>query len=108
MVQAPVPVPVPVHDNRAAVGGYSPVAVDKPEVLEAARFAVRTIGERNGATVPWKLIKILAAKSQVVAGTNYAMTLEIGHGEAHEVHDVVVFSQPWTRTMQLTKDELVK
>ena len=93
-------------DSHSPVGGYNAIASDAPEVIEAAQFAVQAINARSNSLIPYQLVKVVAAKSQVVAGMNYAMTLKLRRGQVLETHDVVVFSQPWTHTMQLTKDRI--
>jgi len=52
------------------VGAFVEIKTDRKDVQAAAEFAVKQIN--NG-----KLVKILSAKSQVVAGVNYLLILEI-------------------------------
>lgn len=54
-------------------GGYVKVATTDERVVAAAQFAIATHFKGE----PAKLLKILSAETQIVAGRNYRMTLEI-------------------------------
>lgn len=83
-----VPDTFTVEGNKAATpptpGGFGTVDVTDENVVLAARVAAR----RNGAT----LVKVLKAQAQVVAGTNYSLTLTVRiNGELREARaDVFV------------------
>ena len=55
-------------------GGFSPISVKDKSVIAAANFAVR---EQSRRGKPIKLSLITAARSQVVAGTNYQVELKV-------------------------------
>lgn len=57
------------------VGGYRSAAVDDPQVVKAANFAVKA----KAADLPENaaLESVLKAETQVVQGTNYRLCLEI-------------------------------
>lgn len=57
------------------VGGYKPVAVDDPEVVAAAEFAVSERGRKLDSAV--KLISVEQAERQTVAGVNYRLCLKV-------------------------------
>ncbi|XP_060073234.1 cathepsin F-like [Ylistrum balloti] len=86
----------PIAKKR--VGGYEPHAVDA-EVMMMANFALNKMNllqkESNS------LNRVVAASTQVVAGTNYRLTLELDNGKTCEV---TVFNQPWTQTTELTSN----
>lgn len=47
--------------------------------------------------------KVVGVATQVVAGMNYRFTLELTDSEGNNVYATLnVFSQPWTKTTQLT------
>ncbi|XP_057373485.1 uncharacterized protein LOC130694421 [Daphnia carinata] len=88
-------------------GGYSSVDVDDDLVKEMANFATSALSESSNAE-PLALIKIVKAESQIVAGKNFKLILELDnvrHASEDEnlVCEVVVFDQPWTNTRQLSK-----
>lgn len=55
------------------VGGYAPAEATAPEVVKAAKFAVKTQAKKDRAKI--KLMKISRAEQQVVAGMNYNVCL---------------------------------
>jgi hypothetical protein len=69
-------------------GGYGDARVSEPQVLEAARFAVREEGRREGRRV--SLVAVRRAEQQVVAGLNYRLRLSVrAGGRARDVTAVV-------------------
>lgn len=69
-------------------GGYAEASAQDPEVLKAARFAVREEGRRLGRALT--LLAVRRAETQVVAGLNYRLRLSVGYGgRAREVSAVV-------------------
>lgn len=80
------------------VGAYKKIAVDEPIVVDAAKFAVKLIDQG-------KLVRILSAKSQVVAGMNYSIVFEsvTSDGKHHQYSAVVYVPLPHTELpMQLS------
>ena len=67
-------------NQPALAGGYSPAEIDS-EVRKAAEFAVKAHAEATGK--PLQLVKILTVQSQVVAGLNYQMEIEVADGSKH-------------------------
>lgn len=66
-------------------GGYHSRNVRDPSVVDAANFAVQQINQGD-------LVQILAAQSQVVAGVNYMLVLEIvGADGLNHTFNAVVF-----------------
>jgi Aspartic acid proteinase inhibitor len=77
--------------QRPIVGGYKTAAVDDPEVVAAAEFAVGEQGRKLKSTV--RLISVEHAERQVVAGMNYRLCLKVeieGEGDEAEAKDVKV------------------
>lgn len=87
-------------------GGFQEISLDDSELLSMVDFAVAEINARNVSEMPYELMEVLAAKTQVVAGMNYSIALKLKHGDAIEVHNVVVFSQAWAKVLELTSDDI--
>jgi hypothetical protein len=68
-------------------GGFSPKDENDEEVKIAANFAVGQIKPAGD----FKLKAISAAASQVVAGLNYVISMDISNGTTTERHRVQVF-----------------
>ncbi len=85
-------------------GGFSPAKVDDATVKEMANFATTAVAS-NSNSGPVKLLKIVKAETQVVAGTNYKLNLELSSGAnaAPLPCEVVIFDQPWTNTRKMIK-----
>lgn len=61
--------------SKPVAGGYAQASVRAPEVVAAARFAVREQGSKEGSLFWLDLIK--GAEVQVVAGLNYKLSLVV-------------------------------
>lgn len=94
-------------------GGFCPIETNSDRVNEMALFAVDEIREREQVNSPYELQlgSIDKAESQVVAGVNYRMTLNIqllncADGRCQNIEtrqcEVTVFDQAWTKTRKLT------
>lgn len=72
-------------------GGYSAVPVTDKDVIEAANFAVSN--KNKHSTQTFKLVKILKAERQVVAGMNYNLCMSVteGGGTKAETYDAIVY-----------------
>jgi len=70
-------------------GGYSPVDINDPEVKDAAKYAISILGKLHGNNIA--LEKIVSAASQVVAGTNFHLVLEVKLDQQITKYDVTVF-----------------
>ena len=87
---------------NAVPGGFSKVPTIDRELVAAASFAVKAQGElmqkkKDSPSAKLKLIKVISAQQQVVAGINYRMKLEVDlNGGTHEV-DAVVWWQAWRK-----------
>uniref|UniRef100_A0A6B2F8A0 Cystatin domain-containing protein n=1 Tax=Bothriechis nubestris TaxID=1766655 RepID=A0A6B2F8A0_9SAUR len=58
-------------------GGLSPRDVTDPEVQEAAAFAVEEYNARSTNGNYFKALRVVEAKSQVVSGAKYYLTMEL-------------------------------
>lgn len=86
-------------------GGFSPASVDDATVKEMADFATKAISS-NTNSGPVKLVKLTKAETQVVAGTNYKLNMELvgtGANAESRVCEAVIFDQPWTNTRKLIR-----
>ncbi|XP_035671867.1 kininogen-1-like [Branchiostoma floridae] len=101
-------------------GGHHPTDTNSQKVLEMAAFAVDTINDQSNSMYLSKLVHIHSASTQVVAGINYHLELEIGattcsKGDSASLEDcdldqngrveicmVTVFDQSWTGTREVT------
>jgi hypothetical protein len=73
---------------------------DTNEVIE---FAVQELNKRSNAMYPLQLVKVKSVETQVVAGINYRMILEVGGGPENNSHDVeVVVYKHFSGTKELT------
>jgi hypothetical protein len=96
----------PKRERRNVPGGYVTRNVNDPDVKEMAKFASSIITANTHPRIA--LIRILKAESQVVAGTNYRMTLLFASGPYSRYLlrcGVIVFDQPWTNTRELTESK---
>ncbi|XP_069811243.1 cystatin-like [Dendropsophus ebraccatus] len=59
-------------------GGLQKQDPNDPEVVKAATFAVTGFNQRSNEEYDYKLMKIVSAESQVVAGVRYVLNVEIG------------------------------
>ncbi len=81
-------------------GGYAKAAVTAKEVVAAARFAIaaqsRSVQQTQGAQdARLNLIRVVAAETQIVAGTNYRLTLSVNDNGARKTAIATVWWQPW-------------
>ncbi len=90
------------YAQAGVVGGYTDASVADKEVVAAANFAVKAQEKamrKNPGGKPGKLvlIAILGAKSQVVAGTNFQLRLQVSDNGTKRTAEAVVWSQPWRK-----------
>lgn len=88
--QAPKPVP----------GGYSAISVTSSEAVAAAQFAVDAQNRRLRADSPssgamLRLIRLVQADEQVVAGKNYRLVLRVAGDGGERTAVATVWWQSW-------------
>lgn len=84
-----------------AVGAYGDVSAQDEQVLKAAAFAVEAQSKVERSSIEFQ--KVLSASSQVVAGMNYRMELQVMHKGQVKTAEAVVYHQAWVkRPYQLT------
>ncbi|XP_048735318.1 uncharacterized protein LOC125650823 [Ostrea edulis] len=85
-------------------GGFCPIEVNNPVVLEMAQFAVKTHANKFNA-INDGTISVSHASSQVVSGYNYKMTVTTSFDGQETRCLFVVYDQSWTNTRELTTDD---
>jgi len=81
--------------NQALPGGYSPIKdLNDPHVIEIANFAVTEYDKQKGTDL--KFEKVVKGESQVVAGTNYRLTISAIHGSESkpDSYEAIVYEKP--------------
>ncbi|CAL9074166.1 unnamed protein product [Musa acuminata var. zebrina] len=94
--------------SRKALGGWTPIKnTDDPHVREIAEFAIAE--HNNQANASLALSKVVKGETQVVAGTNYRLVLQVKDASGARVkYQAVVWEKPWENFRQLTSFKLVK
>jgi hypothetical protein len=91
-----------VRGKALKAGGYSNASVTQKDVEEAAAFALtakaRELAKKKGQKSRLELVRVLAAQTQVVAGINYRLRLEVKVNGAAKEAEAVVWHQPWKKT----------
>ncbi|MBN3309270.1 CYT2 protein, partial [Amia calva] len=115
------PVHVPVLENAQLDGGIQDVSPLSLAVQKAAQFAVDQYNKDSKDQFAFKMLKIVSAREQVVAGMKYYLEMEMGQtqckkGASADVQSCPlsssdqtylchfeVLSVPWTQLTQLLK-----
>ena len=84
-------------------GAYSDVSSTSAEVQKAATFAVKTRSRRLGKSL--KLVQIEKAQSQVVAGMNYRLCMEVREGSGKKTRVTAVVYLDLKQHLTLSKWE---
>lgn len=80
---------IALAQKEPIAGGYAETSMSDPEVVSAARYAVRRQGQKERARI--SLISIRRAEVQVVAGLNYRLDLRVSAGGKAQDATVVVY-----------------
>ena len=81
-------------------GGVSNASVKDQGVVDAAAFAVKAQQKalkKAGKADAISLVKIMAAKQQVVQGMNYKLTLKVKVGTAVKTAEATVWARVWLK-----------
>jgi hypothetical protein len=81
---------VPTSPTPGIPGGYTNQPVDSPAMLEVAQQAIVLLQERTKDTT-LALTALKAARSQVVAGVNFGLTMDVRSKDGPRTVTVVVF-----------------
>ena len=82
------------------VGGYDPINNDDVAVQEMASFAAATLSASSNSG-PLSLVRVIEAQTQVVAGRNFILKVELSGVQGSQICTVKIFDQSWTRTRRL-------
>ncbi|XP_067682744.1 uncharacterized protein [Haliotis asinina] len=82
------------------IGAPKSVDVTSTDVQNMASFAVTSLNGLQGTQN--SLDQVLSAKTQVVSGMNYMLTLRLREGYKSQLCEVTVWYQSWTNTKQVT------
>jgi len=80
-----------IDTKRPKLGGYIEIDTNRPDVIAAADFATIEINARSNSLHKAVRTKIIAAFSQVAAGINYKLTMELNRAGNNELQNVIVF-----------------
>ncbi|XP_054266042.1 uncharacterized protein LOC128988613 isoform X1 [Macrosteles quadrilineatus] len=111
--------PANSREKRALLGGKKPADVNNERVREMAQFAVAQLDAQSNSLNSQKLVEIKEAQTQVVAGSNYYLKLQLVEtncrkgSETNEACssssnkpvqecDVVVYDRPWDKHREMT------
>ncbi len=103
---APAPPPAgkepanPADAKQTVPGGKSDASVKDPDVIEAANFACTAEQDAlkaQGHAQAITLVEITAAKSQVVAGVSYDLTLRVKVDGQDQTAEAVVWVRAWLK-----------
>lgn len=89
-------------DNTGTlVGGIQDVPENENDLhlQELARFAVDEHNKKANALLGFE--KLVKAKTQVVAGTMYYLTIEVKDGEVKKLYEAKVWEKPWEKFKEL-------
>jgi cystatin-C len=93
--------------DSSIIGGWSPINnISDPYVTGIANYAVTEYDKRSGAKL--KFEKVIKGESQVVAGTNYRLTLSAANGSASNNYEAFVWEREWENLRNLTSFEPVQ
>ncbi|XP_051151218.1 cysteine proteinase inhibitor A-like [Andrographis paniculata] len=81
------------------VGGQRNGSQNSAEIESIGRFAVQQHNDKQNAVL--KLVRVVKAKEQVVAGKIYYLTLEAADGEKKNLYEAKVWVKPWMNFKQL-------
>ncbi len=85
------------------VGGYTHADVQSDEIKRAAKEAIAL--RANTTSQKIVLVQIIEAKTQIVAGVNYALTLKVKVGTKVQTVQCTLWHQAWNKATpyQLTE-----
>ncbi|KAL2932256.1 Cysteine proteinase inhibitor 5 [Bienertia sinuspersici] len=88
------------YADGAQLGGFKPIKnLNDPYIQDIAKFAVEEYNKRSPNGHRLRLVNVVKGESQVVAGTNYRLT--IAANDDHQ-YLAVVYDRPWQHYRSLT------
>ncbi|KAK7276632.1 hypothetical protein RIF29_17775 [Crotalaria pallida] len=90
-----------------AVGGVTVVegSQNDVEIQDLARFAVQEHNKKENTVL--EFVKVVSAKTQVVAGKLYYITLEAKEGENKKVYETKIWEKLWLNFKEVQEFKLV-
>ncbi|XP_030553024.1 cysteine proteinase inhibitor 1-like [Rhodamnia argentea] len=89
------------------LGGWQPIKnLSDPYVREIAEFAVKT--HNVEANTGLLLKKVVKGETQVVAGTNYKLVVEVKDGADAKRFEALVWDKPWEHFRRLSSFKAVQ
>ncbi|WOK95470.1 hypothetical protein Cni_G04177 [Canna indica] len=85
------------------VGGWRPIEdIDDTHVKEIAEYAIFEYNKGQNTLLTFS--RVVKGETQVVAGVNYRLLVQVKGGEDGSTmeYEVVVWEKPWLKFMQLT------
>ncbi|PNX60785.1 cysteine proteinase inhibitor [Trifolium pratense] len=79
-------------DRVKSLGGFNPVNINDPHVIEIANFAVNEYNKEKTVT-KLKLVRIIKGESQVVAGINYRLIILASDASSARNYEAIVFEK---------------
>eukprot|EP00771_Trimastix_marina_P001377 gnl/Trimastix_PCT/2445.p3 GENE.gnl/Trimastix_PCT/2445~~gnl/Trimastix_PCT/2445.p3 ORF type:complete len:123 (-),score=19.98 gnl/Trimastix_PCT/2445:467-808(-) len=86
-----------VPEELLMPGGKIPASQTAKDVQNAADFALMLINSKSNSINPHSLVRVKKAETQVVAGTNYHLSLDIEVNGNVQTHNVVVYEDLHSR-----------
>lgn len=87
-------------EEGALTGGWKSIPnVTDPLIVDIGKFAVDEHNKDDHTSL--KFGKVVKGDSQVVAGTNYNLTIKAGDGKLEGNYVAVVWDKPWQKFRQL-------
>lgn len=83
----------PANGGDMVCGGWSPVQATNTEVIAAAECAIRAQNAKAAAsdTNTVSLVRITSARHQVVAGINFALSIDVRQGKNERPAETIVW-----------------
>ncbi|ESP02307.1 hypothetical protein LOTGIDRAFT_172187 [Lottia gigantea] len=78
-----------------------------PEIVDAANFAVTSLNGLMDSDPQMSKLKIVSAKTQVVAGYNYFLKLRVQYGSEVKECEVVVWVKAWLNMRKVTSQTCI-
>ncbi|XP_053305304.1 cystatin-M [Spea bombifrons] len=85
------------------VGGWSPADLKSPSVQQMAAFSVGTYNKESSGNTLYRMVQLLGAEQQVVAGMNYKLNMILGSTECRKSDNKPIEKCPLQSNMQLKK-----
>ncbi|XP_042756140.1 cysteine proteinase inhibitor A [Lactuca sativa] len=84
---------------RTLAGSWTPINASDPMVIEIGKFAVDEHDKDDHMSLQFE--KVVAGESQVVAGTQYNITITAVEGGVENNYVALVWDKPWQKFREL-------